>query len=193
VEVTFTKLPGRRYAMAIVREHGPELAPRGGPGYHDYLPHDAVHFLVEAEAKLTGGVFGRIAGGASSIFWTADPALLRKQVRREKARRPTAMQHADMSRSEALAGVCQVLWEMGAGQRDCAPEWFSRVEPETLDSDLVRRILERLDEFAARWHALQTGGSITLAWPLRVQASTGTPRPRDRADPRRRGRRSPRG
>jgi hypothetical protein len=193
MEVTFTKLAGRRYVMAIAREHGPELAPRGGPGYHDHLPHDALHFLVEAEAGLTGGVFGRIAGGASGFFWPADPALLRKQVRQEKARKLTPAQHADMARSEALAGTCQVLWEMRAGQRDCAPEWFSQVEPEMLESDLVRRIIARLDEFAARWHALQPGGSITLAWPLRVPASTGTPRPRDRAGPRRRDRRSPRG
>ena len=190
MEVTFTKLPGRRYEMSVVREHGPELAPRGGPGYHDYLPHDAVHFLVEAEARLTGGVFGRIADGQGNLFYPADPALLRKHGRREKARRLTPTQHADMSRSEALAGVCQVLWEMRAGQRDCAPEWFSQVESETLESDLVRRIMARLDEFAARWHALQAGGSITLAWPLRVPASTGTSRPRRMAAPRPRGRRA---
>ena len=42
MEVTFTKLKGHRYLMTVVRERGPELAPRQGPGYHDYLPHDAV-------------------------------------------------------------------------------------------------------------------------------------------------------
>jgi hypothetical protein len=120
--------------------------------------------------------------------------MLRKQVRREKARKLTPAQHADMARSEALAGTCQVLWEMRAGRLATLPEWFSRVEPEILESDLVWRIMARLDEFAARWHALQAGGSITLAWPLRVPASTGTPRPRDGAGFRRRGgRRSPRG
>jgi hypothetical protein len=179
--------------MAIARERGPRLAPRGGPGYHDYLPHDAIHFLVEAEAGLTGGVFGRIAAGAGSFFWPADPALLRKQVRREKARGLTAAQHADMARSEALAGTCQVLWEMRAGQLATMPEWFSRVEPEMLESDLVRRILGRLDDFAARWHALQPGGSVTLAWPLRAPAGKRPSRPLDRAGPRRRDRRSPRG
>jgi hypothetical protein len=132
VEVTFTKLPGRRYEMSIVREHGPRLAPRGGPGYHDYLPHDAVHFLVEAEARLAGGVFGRIAGGQGNLFYPADPALLRKHGRREKARKLTPAQHADMARSEALAGTCQVLWEMRAGRLATPPEWFSRVEPEML-------------------------------------------------------------
>ena len=48
MEVTFTKLQGRRYLMTVVRDRGPELAPRQGPGYHDYLPHDAVQRTVAA-------------------------------------------------------------------------------------------------------------------------------------------------
>ena len=35
-----------------------------------------------------------------------------------------------------------------------------------LESRLSERILARLDEFAARWHALPVGDSITLTWPL---------------------------
>jgi hypothetical protein len=174
MEVTFTKLPRRRYEMTVLRERGPVLAPRAGPGYHEYLPHDAVHFLVEAEARLIGGVFGRIAAGHSNIFWPADPALLRRQRRRDKAHKPTPGEHADMATSENLTGVCQVLWEIRAGQRAAPPEWFSRLDAETLESPLVQRILDRLDEFAARWHHLPAYGSITLAW----DAAT-------RADPRR--------
>ena len=68
MDVTFRKLTGRRYVMSVVRERGPELAPTPGPGYHDYLPHDAVHFIVESEAGLSGGVFGRIAAGQSNLF-----------------------------------------------------------------------------------------------------------------------------
>ena len=66
MKVTFAKATGRRYVMTVVRERGPQLAPRPGPGYDDYLPHDAVHFLVEAEAGLAGGVFGRIAAGQNT-------------------------------------------------------------------------------------------------------------------------------
>jgi hypothetical protein len=73
MDVTFTKGPGRRYFMTVVRERGIRLARRQGPGYHDYLPHDAVHFIVEREAGLTGGVFGRVAAGQSNIFPAADP------------------------------------------------------------------------------------------------------------------------
>jgi hypothetical protein len=166
MDVTFTKVAGRRYLMTVVRERGPQLAPRHGPGYDDYLPHDAVHFIVEAEARLSGGVFGRVAAGWSNIFWAADPKMLRREGRREAKRRPSATERAQMARSEELAGVCQRLWELRAGHRRELPDWFASLTPDSLESPLHERILARLDEFAARWHALQVGSSITLTWPL---------------------------
>ena len=166
MDVTFTKDSGRRYLITVVRERGPELAPRHGPGYHDYLPHDAAHFLVEAEARLTGGAFGRIAAGQSNMFWPADSRLMRHQRRKEARRKPSAVEHAQMGRSEDLASVCQVLWELRAGHRSEPPAWLDRVPPEDLESGLTDRILERLDSFAARWHPLPVAQGITLAWPL---------------------------
>lgn len=166
MKVTFTKVSGRRYLMTVVREHGPQLAPRHGPGYDDRLPHDAVHFIVEAEARLSGGVFGRIAAGHSNMFWPADQTELRRQARHEAKWKPSAAEHADMARSEELAGLCQTLWELRAGHRTEVPLWFASVPPATLESPLAERILARLDEFAKSWQALPTGGSITLSWPL---------------------------
>jgi len=166
MDVTFTKESGRRYLMTVVRDRGPELAPRLGPGYHDYLPHDAAHFLVEAEARLTGGAFGRIAAGQSNLFWPTDNRLVRHQKRRDAKRKTSAAEHAQMGRSEDLASVCQMLWELRAGHRSEPPSWFDRVPPEDLESGLTDRILARLDEFAARWHALPVGHGITLTWPL---------------------------
>jgi hypothetical protein len=165
MEVTFTKAAGRRYVMTVVRERGPRLAPRYGPGYDDYLPHDAVHFLVEAEARLSSGVFGQIAAGQNDIFWPADPRAARRQARRQAKRASTAAERADTGRSEQLAGLCQPLWELRAGHRRTLPLWWTSMMPGTVDSPLIDRILGRLDEFAERWHALQTGGSITLSWP----------------------------
>lgn len=166
MDVTFTKVAGRRYLMTVVRERGPQLAPWHGPGYDDYLPHDAVHLLVEVEARLSGGVFGRIAAGQSNIFWAADPRELRRQARREAKRKPNATERADMARSEELVGICQPLWELRAGHRRELPLWFSSLTPDSLESPLCERILARLDEFAARWHALPIGRSTTLSWPL---------------------------
>ena len=173
MRVTFTKLEGRRYLMTAVRERGPELAPRHGPGYDDYLPHDVVHVLAESEAGLSRGVFGRVAVGWSNIFTTADPAVRRHQARRKAKRRPRATDHANMARSESLASLCQPLWELRAGLHSELPLWTSRVEPVLVASPLVERIIERLGEFAARWHALPAGGSVTLVWPLGRQRRSG--------------------
>jgi hypothetical protein len=176
MEVTFTKLPGRRYRMAVVRERGPELAPREGPGYDDYLPHDAVHFLVEAEAGLSGGAFGRIAAGRNNIFWAADPVIRKRQTRREAKRPPSRAEHADMARSETLASLCEPLWKLRAGLRSELPDWFASRAPGIGESPLVERILVRLDEFAARWHVLPVGGSVTLPWPSDSSAGKGRTR-----------------
>ena len=164
MEVTFTKLTGRRYVMSVVRERGPALAPRQAPGYDDYLPHEAVHLLVELEAGLAGGVFGRLAAGQSNIFWTVDPAAVARQRRRERKRRPTKQERAEMARSELLASACAPLWELRTDRRTEPPEWFSRLEPDIAASPLVERIIDRLDAFAARWHELAPGDSITVEW-----------------------------
>ncbi len=177
MEVTFTKIPGRRYVMTVARERGPELAPRQGPGYDDYLPHDAVHFLVEAEARLAGGVFGRIAAGHNNLFWPADPVTRQRQARREKKRKPGPLEQADMGRSEALASLCRPLWEFRAGHRAELPPWFSRIEPGTLESPLVERIMARLGEFAAWWRPLPEHGSVTLAWPVPARRAARSKKP----------------
>ena len=175
MEVTFTKAEGRRYLMTVARERGPELAPRHGPGYHEYLPHDAVHFLVEMEAGLSDGVYGQIAAGRRNIFAAVDPAERRRYARREARRRPLKSEMADTARSESLASLCSALWEVRAGHRRRLPVWLAETDPAMVGSPLVERILGRLDEFAARWHALPVGGSITLAWkPASRSVATAT-------------------
>lgn len=164
MDVTFTKAARRRYFMTVIRERGVELEPRQGPGYHDYLPHDAVHFIVESEAGLSGAVFGRLAAGQNNIFTAVDPKLRRRVHRREARRRPQADERVDMGRSELLASLCLPLWELRAGKRSALPPWIQRVDINVLESDLVRRILARLDGFATQWHRLEVGAGITLTW-----------------------------
>jgi hypothetical protein len=185
MRVTFTKAPGRRYFMAIEREHGIELAPRQGPGYHDYLPHDAVHFIVEREAGLAGGVFGRIADGQSNIFSAADPRLHRRSARREAKRRPTGAETADMERSETLASICLPMWELRAGQRAAMPAWSARIDRGELRSPVIEIILPVLDEFARRWHALPVGAAIVLEWEPPAVSSRRPASPRARPARRR--------
>jgi hypothetical protein len=166
MEVTFTKAPGRRYFMTVVRESGPRLEPRQGPGYHDDLPHDAVHFVVESEAELLGGVFGRLARGESNIFVASDSKLQRRLARREARRPRPRSDREDMARSEALASLCLPLWEFQAGHRTQLPPWVPNGMPNPLPPGLLERILARLDEFARQWSELPVGGSVTLPWSL---------------------------
>ena len=84
-----------------------------------------------------------------------------------------------MARSELLASACPPLWELRTGRRTAAPEWFSRLEPQVAAPPLVERIIERLDGFAARWHEVPPGDSITLEWPPATTTS------RRRSEPRR--------
>lgn len=171
MQVTFTKVRDRRYVLEVERERGPVLAPRQGPGYDEYLPHDAVHLIVESEAGLTQGVFGQLAAGRSNIFWPTDPADRRRQRRRETKRRASKAEGSEMARSELLASVCPPLWELRTGRRATPPEWFSSVEPGVLTSPLADRIMLRLDDFATRWHELSPGESMTVSWPLRVRTA----------------------
>jgi hypothetical protein len=62
--------------------------------------------------------------------------------------------------------VCLPLWERRAGLRADLPPWVPREAPSATDAELVRRILMRLDEFAAQWHELPVGEGITLTWTL---------------------------
>jgi hypothetical protein len=82
-----------------------------------------------------------------------------------------------MAHSESLASLCQPMWELRARLRSELPPWTSRVEPDLFASPLMERLAERLREFAARWHVLPVGGSITLVWPPGRQ---GNPRREDR-------------
>jgi hypothetical protein len=175
MEVTFTKAPGRRYFMTVVREHGVELQPRQGPGYHDHLPHDAVHFIVESEAQLPGGVFGRLARGENNIFVAADSDLQRRLARREARRPRHRADHEEMARSEALASICLPLWELRAGHRRRLPVWLSREAQNALPDALLERIMARMDDFARRWSELPVGGSVTLGWSLPAARRFATP------------------
>lgn len=141
MKVSFSKTGPRRYSVYVSRERAPDLR-CGSIGYDDRLPHDLLHFVAEAEYGLDGGIFGDLAsGGNARIFMPADRDLIVKLWRKERIRRTRL---PDGRRSEQLA------WQLHEG-------WRRR----TLSPELQRK----LDDLAARWQALQVGGSLTLEWP----------------------------
>ena len=141
MKVTFVKRGVRRYAVEVGRDRHPDLW-CGSIGYDDWLPHDLLHFVAEAEYGLDGGVFGDLAaGGNARIFQPVDRALVPKMWRRQRISRTRLR---DGRRSEQLA------WELEQG-------WRKRT--------LAPGLQQKLDDLAERWHALQVGGSLTLEWP----------------------------
>ncbi|SDK02753.1 hypothetical protein [Streptomyces indicus] len=161
MRVVYTKGPGTSYDIAVHRETGPRLAPRGGPGGHPYLPHDLVHFVVEAVAGIRLGVYGRLAAGDNGLFWPADPAERTKAMRRRKTKphKPTPQASADMGRSEELAGIAVPVWELRRGFTTSLPAYVPAELP-----PVVEEIVAQLDAYADRWHALPVGGSLELEW-----------------------------
>jgi hypothetical protein len=162
MRVVFTKGPGTSYDIAVHRETGAALAPRNGPGGHPYLPHDLVHFLVEAEAGIKLWVYGRLAVGDNGLFWPADPAERGKAARRRKTKgvQSSPRAKADMARSEELAGIAVPVWEVRSGHARELPAYVTAGEiPPVVD-----RIVSRFDAYADRWHSLPVGDSLTLTW-----------------------------
>jgi hypothetical protein len=156
VKVTFVKKGSKRYAVEVGRDRYPDLW-CGTIGHDDWLPHDLLHFVAEAEYDLDGGVFGDLAaGGNARIFQSYDPRVTAKMWRKQRMSRTRL---PDGRRSEQLA------WELEQG-------WRAR--------SLSPELQQKLDDLAERWHALQVGGSLTLEWPRPEGRKRHPPRERRR-------------
>jgi hypothetical protein len=145
MRVAFVKRGARRYAVEVTRERYPDVW-CGSIGGDEYLPHDVLHFVAEAEFGLDGGIFGDLAsGGNARIFIPVDTSLAAKMWRKQRIRRTKL---PDGRRSEELAAALERAWRT---RRSSDPQ--------------IERLLPKLDELAKRWHALQVGSSLTLEWP----------------------------
>ena len=173
MNVSFQRTGARRYAV-IVSVPGQGLrAIDPAPGYDDDIPHDLVHYLVEAELRLGSGVYGRVAQGGGTFIAAAQPGLSarersrqqRKQRKREQSLRASDEAGADeMVLSERLAALCDVAWRRKHGQR---PDPLRTAPQAIAPSDVARveRVVARLDELAPLWRALPIGGELSFEWP----------------------------
>jgi len=144
VRVRFEKKP-RRYGLYVERENAPALCLPTAPGYDDWLPHDLLHFVAEAELGLDGGVFGDLAaGGNARIFVPVDKTLVAKMWRSQRIKKRRL---PDGRRSEELAAELERAWKTRRYDDDLAP------------------VVEKLDALAEEWHSLEIGRSLTLEWP----------------------------
>ncbi len=159
MRVTFTKVDGKRYRLAIEREHGPDLVPRFAPGYDDLMPHDLAHYVVEEQFEIELGVFGQLAAGGRGIF---NPAPSDDSVRYQRtSARIATIGRDDMARSEQLVVLAVAEWERSIGrEKHQRRDFLGEVEPEQLQATI-----RRLGAEARRWRALQYGASLTFEWP----------------------------
>jgi hypothetical protein len=165
MRVTFTKTGLRRYGVLVDRERSPQVAINPAPGWHDYLPHDLLHFVAEAEWKLDGAVFGQLArGGDANMFVPTDQSLIPRAMRdRKRAKRRAGRPKG--RRSEVLAHLLEDAWEARHGLGRRPEDWETRLEQARVTSERLERVLEHVDELAERWHSLHVGEGITLDWP----------------------------
>lgn len=177
MDVIFRRTGERRYAVVLeVAGREPQVMDPA-PGFDPYIPHDLVHYVVEAELGFSAGVFGRAAKGGG----TFTPAMTGQQSSRERARarrrqmrREASLRNVDdakqqdMVHSERLAALCDVMWRRRQGQR---PDPL-RVAPQTSLSDddarRVARVVARLEELAPLWNQLPVGGALVFTWPSLV-------------------------
>lgn len=141
------------------------------PGYDDDIPHDLVHYLVEAVLGFQAGVFGRAAAGGGTFVSGAETTLSpreRARQRRKQRRREGQLSVRDgsgqLEASERLAGVCDVYFRRGRGQRpDPGREGPPPLSPE--DAARVSRVVSRLEALAPLWRRVPIGGELAFAWP----------------------------
>jgi len=172
MRVTFERTGERRYGVRIAIDgHAPRYT-HPAPGFDDHIPHDLVHYLVEAELGLQAGVFGRAARGGSTFLLDGEAldARARSREQRRQRKREASLSRrddegGDMARAERLALLCDVAWRRRHGERGDAKPWLAPAPPTDDEAALVARVVERLDAVAARWHALPVGGSLSFDWP----------------------------
>jgi hypothetical protein len=163
MDVEFRKIGERRYAVHVERERALAVAAHPAPGYDDYLPHDLLHFVAEAEWGLDGAVFGQLAaGGDPGIFMPVEPQLVADWVRRRKLR-PRA--HPKGRRSEVLAHALECAWNARRRRRPLPDYWEDILAAARVDHERLDEVIARVDELAERWHALGIGEGIKLHWP----------------------------
>jgi hypothetical protein len=161
--VHFMKAGPRHYGVLVTRQSGPTVRVQPAPGFDEFLPHDLLHFVAEAEWGIDGGVFGQLAaGGDPGLFLPLDEELIPQWVRDRKMRK---RERPRGRRSEAIAGVLDAAWRKRTGRAPLPEYWDLVLAAARVEPDELNVVLASVDAFARRWHRLQVGGSLQLEWP----------------------------
>lgn len=184
--VVFRRTGQRRYAIEGQRPGFPAVVMNPAPGYDQFLPHDMMHLVVEAQLGLTLGVFGQLAqGGDAGTFHLplqqdkrarettrartrikARGAKLLKEGRDESAQSERATyicwyEWLSRSRSSELRKRAQEMAKNAAHVKDSA----SAAELTGLNKKKLDEICGLLDRLSSHWSKVEVGDSIAVRWP----------------------------
>lgn len=164
--VRFRRTGERRYGVFVERDHAPAMMMHPAPGFDDYLPHDVLHFIAEAEWGLDGAIFGQLAAGRDAgTFWPIEQQLVRKAMRRRRRLRGRPRSRPRGRRSELLAGVLECAWNARQGRAPLPADWDDRLAGARVTRERLDAVVASLDDLAERWHGLRIGEEIALEWP----------------------------
>lgn len=184
MKVHFIRSGERRYSMRIERAGLPVLVMDPAPGFDADVPHDMVHFVVEAVLGLKGGVFGQIAAGGTAGSFHVDATggkvdareqrrMVRKQV--AKGRKLVETQGREGEFSELAAFLFDIAWRSGhrpdsaeqraaLGEADRVRATLSAEERAAVDAARPA-VFAAFDRLAADWRTLRVGEALLLEWP----------------------------
>jgi hypothetical protein len=184
--VVFRRTGQRRYAVEAHRPGVPAVVVDPGPGYDQFLPHDMMHLVVEAQLGLKHGIFGQLAlGGDAGTFHLP---LQQDKRARETARARTRMKargakllkegRDESARSERATYICWHEWltrsrsselrKRGQGMAKNAEVVrgsASASELRDLSKNKLDEICAHLDRLSSHWSGLEVGESIAVRWP----------------------------
>ncbi|WP_426167445.1 hypothetical protein [Sandarakinorhabdus sp. DWP1-3-1] len=149
MHLTFTKGSGKYDRLDIVTAAGAQPAiacPKQG-----IVPHDMVHFAVEAEVESLGFLGGIAAGGDSSFQAGADDPHARAVERL-----------VETVQAEAWSGPVPDAEFIALYRTTCDARGDAALD---LTAATLAAIRSRLGELTVRWGAVPVGGNLVLHLP----------------------------
>jgi hypothetical protein len=170
--VTFTRLPGSRYGVDVMRASGPPARLRVMKRDAEWLPGEIAHFLVEREFGLKLGMFGQLAaGGDAGRFWAAPADRDSRSANRSHRLQVTG--RGDLGRSVALVAWCTAAWEIETGRRLAGQRlagWadgsWPLLDVAAIPCEQVAGAVRCLSSAAVAWNQLSPRQQVSFVWPL---------------------------
>jgi hypothetical protein len=156
VLIAFRKLKGDRHLLAITRADGScesvECETRS------YLLHDLLHYAVETEAAIDGGVWGSLARGVTlAVLNDRSGALMSQHASQLSVIEPVVGVLSGAVKGRAAADVLAALRAYTEASAVPLPPWVSE--------EFVVAVQERMRRLLGRWNATAFGEAMQLEWP----------------------------